>query len=421
MNSYALIADRVWDGSADQPQTNQAVVVEGSTISQVCDAGAVPANVERVVWPGCTILPGLIDAHVHYSAVMGPAFLAAGVTTVRDVGNDLDWIIAQRALNAASPDLGPRILCCGYLLDGPVPIWPIIGRPHADEAELRATIRCEAARGVDAIKLYAGLGVDMLRAGVDEAHRNGKHALAHLVNTTAEEAAAAGLDELEHLAGCGAAWRASSPEELERLIDVLLQHHVTVTPTLVVWDRLGRVLDLSFHFDARREWVHPCHLQIWQAWARSQSDDRMTWQNAMPHLKRALARMHARGLRVGLGTDTPFPHLFPGFSVHDELAMYVDAGIAPVDALRSATAVNADVVGLDGRAGQIAAGMPADLVVVGGDPLAHIEDIANIACTVRAGQRMAPATLLAHARRYQDRAPDDPITRDLLRRTGTTC
>ena len=60
-----------------------------------------------------------IDAHVHYSPVMGPAFLAAGVTTIRDVGNDLDWILAERARHDADTAAGPAILCCGFLLDGP--------------------------------------------------------------------------------------------------------------------------------------------------------------------------------------------------------------------------------------------------------------------------------------------------------------
>jgi hypothetical protein len=238
------------------------------------------------------------------------------------------------------------------------------------------------------------------------------------VNTRAEDAAVAGLDELEHLAGCDAAWHASTPEELDRLIDVLLVYDVAVTPTLVVWDRLGRALDLSFYFDERRQWVHPCHRDIWQAWARTQSGDRLNYQAAMPHLKRCLLRMHERGLRIGLGTDTPFPHLFPGFSVHDELALFVDAGIPPVAALRAATSVNARMLGLQDQLGRVEAGMQADLVVVTGDPLAHIEDIANVVCTMRAGARMQPANLLAQFHETCHDRPDDPITRDLLRRVG---
>ena len=281
-----------------------------------------------------------------------------------------------------------------------------------------ARIRHEVERGVDAIKLYAGLDIDMLTVGIEEAHHQSKYVLAHLVNATAEDAARAGLNEIEHLSGCGAAWEDSSDEALDAMIDVLHAHHVVMVPTLVVWDRLGRVLDLSFQFDARRQWVHPCHLEIWRAWARTQIDGRATWQAVVPRLKRCLARMHARGMTIALGTDTPFPHLFPGFSVHDELAMYVDAGLRPVDALRCATSVGASVLGLAESVGHIAPGMQADLVVVDGNPLEHIEDISNTRCTVRAGQRLDPAELMARHRALCDKMPDDPITRDLMLRVG---
>jgi imidazolonepropionase-like amidohydrolase len=138
----------------------------------------------------------------------------------------------------------------------------------------------------------------------------------------------------------------------------------------------------------------------------------------MSHLKRCLARMHERGVTVALGTDTPFPHLFPGFSVHDELAMYVDVGIAPVDALRSATSVGARVLGLDNRVGKVAVGLQADLLVVSGDPLTNIDAIAHGVCTIRAGQRFQPSDLLELARQSYDHQPDDPITCDLLKRVG---
>jgi hypothetical protein len=418
MSRYALIADRVWDGVSQAVLARHAIMVDGRIIRKVCTIDELPPDIERVSFPGCTVLPGLIDAHVHYTASMGQSFLAAGVTTVRDVGNDLEWILRQRVINGADPAMGPSIVCCGYLLDGPNQIWSYMGRPHASAGALRSTIQHEIERGVDAIKLYAGLNMELLCAGLDESHRHGKYVLAHLGSVTAEDAANAGLNEIEHLSGCGAAWKPSTLDELDALIDVLLAHKVVMTPTLVVWDRLGRVRDLSFYFDARRQWVHPCHLEIWHEWSRTQSAGRLGYQAAMPHLKRCLARMHERGLTVALGTDTPFPHLFPGFSVHDELVMFVDAGIEPVDALRSATSVGARVLGLEAQVGRVAAGLQADLLVVSGDPLINIEAIANVVCTVRAGQRFLPADLLALVRQSHDRQPDDPITCDLLKRVN---
>jgi len=416
MKTIALLPDRLWDGTADQPALGQAVLVRGRKIEAVCPQGDIPADQEVHWLEGCTLLPGLIDAHVHYSPVMGPAFLAAGVTTIRDVGNDLESILALRESHRRDLAAGPGIVCCGYLLDGPKAYWPAMGRPHTDAAALRAAIRHEVERGVDAIKFYAGMDLELLRSGVEEAHRLGKPTLAHLGEIRAEDAAAAGLDEIQHLTGCGAAWQKSSAAEMDALIDCFLAEKVVMTPTLVVWDRLGRILDLSFAHDTRREWVHPTLLDIWTRY-RSRfgpAAGRLRFQEPVPSMKICLARMQERGLTIALGTDTPFPHLFPGFSVHDELALYVDGGIKPVDALRSATSVGARVLGLELSAGRIAPGRPADLVAVRGNPLERIEDIAQVECTFRGGRLFRPRQLLRAARSHYDRQPEEAIFRDLL-------
>ena len=416
MPRYLLMADRVWDGISARAAEGLAVLIEESKIEALIPNGEIPPDVPRVELPGCTLLPGLIDAHVHYSGVMGAAFLAAGVTTIRDVGNDLAWILDRRAQHAADPTLGPTIVCCGVLHDGPTAYWKAMGRPHADTDALRASIQHHVAVGVDQIKLYAGLDAGMVRAGVAEAHRLGKFVVAHLGSTRAEEAATCGLNEIEHLDQCGVAWRAASEAEDDDLIALFLKNQVVMDPTFVVWDRLGRILDRSFHHDARRQWVHPVHLDIWQRYLSRFGPPHRRWrfQAALPHLKRFAARAHAQGVVTALGTDTPFPHLVPGFSVHDELAMYVDAGLRPVEALSAATTVNASVLGIGARVGRLAAGFAADLVAMQGNPLQSIDDISNVRCTVHAGRIFTPAELLPTVQRTFDQQPDDAITRDLL-------
>jgi hypothetical protein len=418
MNQYLLLPDQLWDGQADSAQPGQAVLIDRvrGIIEAILPVGEAPPDLQRVDLPGCTLLPGLIDAHVHYSAVMGPAFLAAGVTTIRDVGNDLAWILDQRTQHALDPALGPRIVCCGILHDGPNAYWQAMGRPHADAESLRQSIQMHVAAGVDQIKLYASLDLGMLRAGVDEAHRQGKFVLAHLGSTRGEDAAQSGLNEIEHLDQCGVAWRAATPAEDDEFILLLRKHNVVIDPTLVVWDRLGRILDRAFHHDERRRWVHPVHLDIWDRYLsrREPPHRRLRFQAAMPHLKRFLWRAQLQGVTIALGTDTPFPHLVPGFSVHDELAMYVDAGLRPVDALRSATSVNAQVLGLQGQVGQIAPGFAADFVAMRGNPLMRIDDISNVVCTVRSGHLFRAEALHLRLQATFDQTPDDAITRDLL-------
>lgn len=414
--TYALAPDRVWDGVSDDTRDGVAVVVKGRLVDGVLPVGEVPAEMETVVLPDCTLLPGLIDAHVHYSSVMGPAFLAAGVTTIRDVGNDLAWILGERERHADDPAAGPAILCCGHLLDGPRVYWPQLGRAHASPGQIADSVRRHVEAGVDQIKLYAGVEPPLLKAAVDAAHESGRFVVAHLQATTAEDAVRLGLDEFEHLAGCGVAWRAASEVEDDLMIDLLLERDVIIDPTLVVWDRLGRILDRPFHHDARRTWVHPRHLDIWQRYPGRFGPPEYRWryQGAMAHLKRFLRRAHQRGVTVALGTDTPFPHLVPGMSVHDELAMYTDAGIPAVDALRSATSINARVLGIDDGTGAIRPGLRADLVAVRGNPLERIEDIENVTCTVREGRRFEPSGLLPVHEATFDREPDGAVTRDLL-------
>ena len=413
--TYALAPDRVWDGVSDETRDGMAVVVKDRLVDAVLPVAEVPAHMETAFLPGCTLLPGLMDAHVHYSSVMGPAFLAAGVTTIRDVGNDLPWILGERERHANDLSAGPAILCCGHLLDGPQIYWPHMGRAHAKPDEIAESVRRHAEAGVDQIKLYAGVEPPMLKAAVDAAHESGKFVVAHLHATTAEDAVRSGLDEFEHLAGCGVAWRAASEVEDDLMIDQLLERDVIIDPTLVVWDRLGRILDRPFHHDVRRAWVHPRHLDIWQRYLNrfGPVEHRWRYQGAMVHLKRFLRRAHQRGVTVALGTDTPFPHLVPGMSVHDELAMYTDAGIPAVDALRSATAMNARVLGIDDRTGTIRPGLRADLVAVRGNPLERIEDIENVHCTVREGRRFEPSGLMEVHRSTCDREPDGAVTRDL--------
>ena len=415
---YALVPDGVWDGTSESRLHGSAVVVSGELIESVVPIGELPAEMTRVELPGCTAIPGLIDAHVHYSPPMGPAFLAAGVTTVRDVGNNLEWILDQRGLNARDMARGPTIVCCGHLHDGPEAYWKRMGRANADVPTLRASIREHASAGVDAIKLYPGLDADMVAAGVDEAHRQGLPATAHLTGGGAEAAVLAGLNGIEHQSGCDVAWRDATEAEDETLIELLLNHRVYLDPTLVIFDRAGRGLDLVFKHDRRRSWAHPAHTRYWDRGTRRLGPPatRQSKQRNVTYLKRFLRHAHEAGVTVALGTDTPFPRLTAGFSVHDEVSLYVDAGISPVGALRSATSVNARVLGVESSAGRIAKRLTADILVVKGNPLEDIHDISNVETVVRKGRRLDLSELRQAVQASFGQQPDDAITNDLLDR-----
>ncbi len=349
---------------------------------------------------------------------MGPAFLSAGVTTVRDVGNDLHWILKERSFNEINKDRGPTIICCGHLQDGPVKYWPNMGRANINADSVRLSVREHIKAGVDAIKLYDGLDAEMVSAGIDEAHKLGRAVAAHLVECSVEDAVSAGLDCIEHLSGCKTAWNNSSEED-EILIGLLLKHNVTIDPTLVIFDRAARELDLVFTRDISRDWVHPSHLYYWDESSYPKLDNfqaRLKHQQEILYLKRFLLRANESGVTTAIGTDTPFPRLAPGFSLHDEMAHYVDAGIKPVEVLRSATSVNAKVLNIESNVGKIAEGFNADFVVVRGNPINDIRDIQKTQLVVRKGMVISQEKLQKDLKRTFDNIPDDAITLDFLDR-----
>ena len=259
-----------------------AVVVKDGLIDAVLPVSEVPAGVETAALPECTLLPGLMDAHVHYSSVMGPAFLAAG--------GDHDPRRGQRPGmdpgRARAPRKGPLRRSRHPVLRPPARraqglLAPDGPRPRHARRDRRIG---PAARGSRGGPDQAVRGVDppLLKAAVEAAHASGRFVVAHLQATTAEDAARLGLDEFEHLAGCGVAWRAASEAEDDLVIDLLLERDVIIDPTLVVWDRLGRILDRPFHHDARRTWVHPRHLDLWQRYLNRFGPPEHRWRYQAP-------------------------------------------------------------------------------------------------------------------------------------------
>lgn len=410
----ALAADAVWDGG--RMRRGCTVLVEGERIAGVLAAGGAPegAAVERL--EGCTLLPGLIDCHVHLADWMMPGFLAAGVTTVRDTGNRLDWILERRARTAADPASGPRILCCGPVLDGEKVNWPIIGRGHRGVREVAASVEELAGAGVDAVKLYVNLTGGQIEAAVRRAGELGLPVLAHLGSVDAEAAAAAGVGEIEHLSGCvhhvEGGGRPDAGRD-SRWAAAFLEARVVLCPTLVVWDRLSRVNDAVFANDRRARWVHPVVRAAWRRFPHRTSDpaERLARQAAAAAMKQTLGRLYEEGCRIIAGSDAPWPGLVPGFSLHDELSLMVDAGMPAEAALAAATSGAADALGLDGVTGRIRTGLAADLLAVEGDPTADITVLSEVRAVVRMGALLDRRALAETARAAFERAASSPISR----------
>lgn len=415
---WAVVPDAIWDGVVKFVQ--RAVIVEGDRIADVVEISKL-GNIPRKELPGCTLIPGLIDAHVHLSRWMMPAFLAAGVTTVRDVGNDLEWVLKQREATFQNPLVGPTIFCCGPVLDGPVVNWTGISRGHQDETEIAQSVQNLFDSGVDAIKLYVNLTKDQITSATAAAHRLGLYVLAHLGEVNALDASGLGVDEIEHLSGCihhehGGMSPYTDPEYLTRCIDTFLKNHTAMCPTLVVWDRLSRINDGAFPNDRRLEWVHPTLKTAWSQFPHRFLDPkiRLHRQLSLITMKNSLREMWLSGCLIVAGTDTPWPYVVPGFGLHDELALTVDAGVSPTEALKMATVNAAAALGLDGEVGIIAAGAVANLVAVEGDPTEDITDLSNVQWVSHRGQSIQREKLVAQRDVEFENEPNDATTELIL-------
>ena len=413
-DQWGVIPSAIWDGQS--LLIDKAVVVDGEHIAAIVDAKSL-TNILKIDLPGTTLLPGLIDAHVHLSDWMLPSFLAAGVTTVRDTGNNLDWILSTRERTRLDPLSGPTIQCCGPTLDGGLVNWPNISLANKTRVDVMKNVKKLSSAGVDAIKLYVNLDESLMSEAVEIAHHNSKYVLAHLGGVNALVASSIGVNEIEHLTGCvhhehGGESPYSDPEYLNDCINKFLQNETVMCPTLMVWDRLSRINETVFLHDERNEWVHPYIRSAWKRFPHAEFDPEVRLKRQSSHItmKRALREMSRRGCRIIVGTDSPWPNVIPGFGVHDELAMFVDSGIQPKDAIRMATSDAADVLGLSGEVGTIQSGALANLVAVSGNPIENIERISKVEFVAHRGHNIDFTHLKKMRSSLFSRQPTDAIT-----------
>jgi len=333
------------DGTGREPLPDSVIVIQGGKIVRVT-AGAVeaaPGGARRIDAGGSWIIPGLIDMHVHYHEWMGRLFLRHGVTTVRDVGSNLDRILELRRESRTADSMRPRIFTCGPLIDGPLPRHGTeISVSVTTEAEARDVARQLLARGVDCLKVYEQLTPRLVQAIAQEAQGAAVPVTAHLRDTTAVAALKAGVKGLEHALG----FEACDEREAGEVSRLVVERNAYVVPTLAIMDGAGQRL--------------PC-------------------------LKRFVGRLRKLFGRVVAGSDTANLRPMPGVLLHRELELLVEAGLSSHEALMAATSTAAEVLGQGGGLGTIEPGKTADLLVLSGNPLRSITEIQRIDLVIRDG------------------------------------
>lgn len=371
------------------PQKRTTVVVTDGEIAAVGPDGdvTVPSDAAVLDLDGAVVLPGLIDLHVHLAspalrdepgltdmarivadyARHAPgrrqSLLEHGVTTVRSVGDPLDWILEAREGVATGHLEGPRIFAAGPLFTtaGGHPVVTIGVDPEGDAVRVpdapeqaRADVRALADAGVDLVKVVQERGhgerrlepiaPEVLSAIVEEAATNGLHVTGHW--GTAEDLhdlLEAGVDGLEHLES-----HDLLGDDADAVLEMLVERQLPVTVTLTV-------AAVSHRPDTMRTIIE------------------------------RVGELHEAGGRVVAGSDAGMPGVGFGPGLHRELALLVEAGLTPQEALLAATRHAADVLDAD-HLGTIAPGAAADLLVVRGDPTQDITAIEEVAMVLRDGR-----------------------------------
>lgn len=418
----ALVGATLIDGRGGPPVEDVVIVIRGDRIAAVGDRRTVEIdpNATVVHLDGRFVLPGLIDVHVHYFEWMGDLFLVHGVTTVKDVGNDLEWIASTRDQIEAGTARGPRIYFTGNGLDTPPPRRDhFIGLENADMA--RRTVRLLHEGGATAIKIRETMTPDLLRPVAEEAHRLGIKVTGHLRSMGAAAAAEAGIDGLEHASGLVqstldswlridldtlekadiyakyVAERKSfsyiSPSRGDALVRDLAQRDVALIPTMSGWWRMAsprrdqfRDEDAQYAADPSLAYVPEDARAVWRTsrlYEITDIDDLERLKIGFDIVQHLLRLHRSEGGRVLGGSDTFIS--VPGVSTQRELLFLVDAGFSPLDAITMCTLDNAVFMGADHDIGSVEPGKLADLVVLDADPLASIDNIGRVAAVYRGG------------------------------------
>jgi len=370
-----------------RPLTNSTVVVVDGKITAVGPSGrvAIPSGATVVNAAGKTIIPGLWDMHSHFEQVeWGPIYLAAGITTVRDVGNELEFVVSVRDAVTSGKGIGPRMLLAG-IVDGSGP--SSMGAIHADTPdEGRQVVRRYHDAGFAQIKIYSSIRLSVLRAIAAEAHRLGMTVTGHVPEgINAFEALDAGMDQINHAEYVAAV----AYPDAEKVIAAMRAHRAVLDPTLALYELLSRP------FTQPIESFEPGIAHVARELATPLGGFGSPPESAPLRRRRfeddlaLVGVLHKAGIRIVAGTDQSVP----GHSLHREIELYVKAGFRPLEALQAATIVPAQVMKRDKDSGTIDAGKRGDLVILDASPLDDIRNTRKIFRVVTNGRVFDPAPL----------------------------
>jgi hypothetical protein len=360
---------------------------------------------------GGTVLPGLHDLHAHTSAWDGPLHLAAGVTSIRDPGNDNEALLDLTRRRDAGEVMGPRAARAGFL-ERKSPFSANTGFVVESLPEALDRVRWYSDHGYTGIKIYNSMTPDWVKPIAAESHRLGLRVSGHVpAFMTSERALRDGYDEISHINQLALSWIIGPTDDtrtpfrftalgermagldlasppVRRTLEVMKARRATLDPTMAIFK--GMLLSRPGRAAPGDEaWLVHMPASVQRGWRTAELDVKpgqdATYVASWRKLRELLKLLDQEGIALVPGTDS-----LPGIGLHSELQAWVESGLAPARVLSAATLRSARHLGLDPRLGLLRPGAPADLLLVPGDPTRDISALRKARLVMTRGATYFP-------------------------------
>ena len=418
----AIVGATLIDGTGAAPQPSVTIIIRGDRIARIGPSASTPppAGAQVISAAGKYVIPGLWDSHIHYRDYYSELLLTHGITSTIDWGGSpLDWTLAQKDAIAKGKIYGPRLFTTGELV-----------RDDSDAEAARRRVRELKARGVDMISVGFGIRKDALLAVLDEARKEGLPTSGYPIYT--REAIEAGIGAIKHTYTVGSASVTDSARfadlekqlriaeedrearlflldgDLDDLVQLMVRKKVTWVPTLlkdfkVIHDRRDEYELENYRLLANPEVQYlPVPSLLVQltndfptgitmvASGRVGTLDRTSadwelYRKGYRDLQSLIKKLVSAGGHVLPGT-APHSFVLPGVSLHQEMQLFADAGMTPMQVIQSATRWPAEFMRVDKDLGSVQEGKIADLVILGSNPLDNIRNARSVETVIQGGQ-----------------------------------
>ena len=437
--SLAITHVTLIDATGAAPKPDMTVFIADGTIAAIGPSSSlsIPRKTKTLDATGKFLIPGLVDMHVHLTGAgeptgsrefILPLLLANGITMVRDMGGNLDSLVTLRHEIEHGQLTAPQIFFAGPYLDGSPPFFqPSLVVTNA--AEATADVHSLISRGADFIKVQSNLSRDAYFAIAEVCRREHITFAGHVPDrVTAAEASDAGQKSIEHLTGVlrscsndepllirkqfaaapkrpsigqsrerALAWQRDllqsySDKQAAALIAKFMRNQTWQVPTLILLrNDAYPTPETDASRDPRRKYIPLKVLANWEKGARDRdkgaTPEEFTLRTRlMAASLRIVGKMNAAGVPIMAGTDTAAPFVFPGSSLHEELALLVEAGLTPMQALQAATKYPAEFLGKLQSQGTVEQGKVADLVLLDANPVDDIHNTQKILAVILRGK-----------------------------------